>query len=104
VSAPRRHPRHRAPAAAPAASRLALALALALALWPAGALAGNKADAFEGKIRPVSGQLYGKAGRFELTPLGLLSLNDAFFTKYFGGAKLTYHASEFFSAGLAFFF
>ena len=56
MNQPARHPR-----------ALALLLA-ALLLAPAAARAANKADAFEGKIRPVSGQLYGKAGRFELTP------------------------------------
>jgi outer membrane beta-barrel protein len=61
------------------------------------ARAGNKADAFEGKIRPVSGQLYRKAGRLELTPTFGLSLNDAFYTKYFGGLKATWHFTEFLS-------
>ncbi len=98
MSATRRHPRPGAPA------RLALVagLALALGLLPAAARAGNKADAFEGKIKPVSGQLYGKAGRLELTPAALLSLNDAFFTKYFGGLKATWHFSEFLSVSGAF--
>ncbi|HET9554137.1 MAG TPA: outer membrane beta-barrel domain-containing protein [Anaeromyxobacteraceae bacterium] len=74
---------------------LAAALVLAAAAAPGAARAGNKADAFEGKIRPVSGQLYQKAGRLELTPLGALSLEDAFYTKYFGGLKATWHFSEF---------
>jgi outer membrane beta-barrel protein len=73
-----------------------LALALALAL-PAPALAQSTADAFAGKIPPVSGQLYRKAGRLEATLTGNLSLNDAFFSKYFGGLKLGYHLSESFS-------
>jgi len=81
---------------------LLAALAASLALAPSAARAGNKADAFEGKIRPVSGQLYGKAGRLELTPAGLLSLNDAFFTKYFGGLKATWHFTEFLSVSGAF--
>jgi len=90
--------RHSRAPARPSRRPLAAALAAALLLLaPAAARAGNKADAFEGKIRPVSGQLYGKAGRFELTPSGLLSLNDAFFTKYFGGLKATWHFSEFLS-------
>jgi outer membrane beta-barrel protein len=80
----------------------ALAAALALLLAPSPARAGNKADAFEGKIRPVSGQLYGKAGRLELTASGLLSLNDPFFTKYFGGLKATWHFSEFLSVSGAY--
>jgi outer membrane beta-barrel protein len=75
---------------------LAAALAaLACAAVPAAAAAqSSKADAFAGKIPPVSGQLYQKAGRFEATATGNLSLNDAFFTKYFGGAKLGYHFTE----------
>lgn len=72
----------------------ALAVALCAALPAAPARAQTKADAFAGKIPPVSGQLYGKAGRFELTAGGNLSLNDAFFTKYFGAVKLGYHLSE----------
>ena len=54
---------------------------------PSAAAAQSKSDAFAGKIPPVSGQLYRKAGRFEVTATGNLSLNDAFFTKYFGGAE-----------------
>jgi len=71
---------------------LALATALAV-LWPRAASA-SKADAFEGKIQPVSGQLYRKAGRVELTAGGGLSLNDAFFRKQLGDLKLGYHFSE----------
>jgi outer membrane beta-barrel protein len=62
---------------------------------------GSEADAFENKIPPVSGQLYGKAGRFELTPTVQLSLNDAFYSKYMGGLKAGYHFSDSFYAGLA---
>lgn len=85
------------------ASRALLALGLLLAAGrPAPARAASKADAFEGKIKPISGQLYRKAGRFELTPLAQLSVNDAFFTKYFGGLKATYHLTEFWSVGGSF--
>jgi outer membrane beta-barrel protein len=77
-----------------------LLLALALLVLPSLAAAeGSKSDAFAGKIPPVSGQLFRPAGRLELTLGGDLSLNDAFFTKYFGNAKLTYHAGEFWSVG-----
>ena len=76
---------------------LALAAALASAAAAAPAAAQSKADAFAGKIPPVSGQLYRKAGRLELTPTANLSLNDAFFNKYFGGLKLGYHFTEAFS-------
>jgi outer membrane beta-barrel protein len=83
-------------------TNLAAALAaLALVGAPASAAAqSSKADAFAGKIPPVSGQLYQKAGRVELTATGNLSLNDAFFAKYFGGAKVTYHFNEHFAAGV----
>lgn len=73
---------------------VALALALAAAVPAAPARAQTKADAFAGKIPPISGQLYRKAGRLELTASGNLSLNDAFLRKYFGGLKLGYHLSE----------
>jgi outer membrane beta-barrel protein len=82
------------PLRAPAALALCAALALAAGLLPRPAAAQTKADAFAGKIPPVSGQLYRKAGRFELTAKGDMSLNDAFFTKYFGGLELGYHLTE----------
>ncbi len=77
-----------------------LSLAVALAALPALAAAQSKSDAFAGKIPPVSGQLYRTAGRLELSLSGALSLNDAFYSKYFGTAKATYHFSEFWSAGV----
>jgi len=80
----------------PALRALAAVAALAGAALPAAARA-SKADAFEGKVQPVSGQLYQKAGRVEVTLDGLLSLNDAFFTKYFAGVQVGYHFSEFLS-------
>jgi outer membrane beta-barrel protein len=90
----------------PAPQRLALALAVhalllaaALAL-PAPARAQSEADAFAGKIPPVSGQLYRKKGRLEATLTGNLSLNDPFFSKYFGGLKVGYHLTEFLSVSL----
>lgn len=73
---------------------LAALAALALLAAPRPAAAQSKSDAFAGKIPPVAGALYQKAGRFELTASGNLSLNDAFFTKYFAGAKLGYHFTE----------
>jgi outer membrane beta-barrel protein len=83
-------------------TRLAAALlaALSCAALPSRPAAQTKADAFAGKIPPVSGQLYRKAGRVELTATGNLSLNDAFFTKYFGGLKLGYHFTESLSAAV----
>lgn len=81
---------------------LLVALLLLAAARPAPARASNKADAFEGKIQPISGQLYLKAGRLELTPVVQLSVNDAFFNKYFGGLRATYHLTEFWSVGASF--
>lgn len=80
-----------------AAALVALSCAAA---FPRDAHAQSKADAFAGKIPPVSGQLYRKAGRLEVTATGNLSLNDAFFRKYFGGVKAGYHFSEHLSASV----
>ncbi len=85
----------------PRRTNLAAALAALLgAALPLGAAAQSKSDVFAGKIPPVSGQLYQKAGRFEVTASANPSLNDAFFTKYFGGVKLGYHFTESLSAGV----
>lgn len=72
----------------------ALALALAAAAPSPARAQSSKADVFAGKIPPVSGQLFQKAGRFELTVVGDVSLNDAFFTKYLAGLEASYHLSE----------
>ncbi len=78
-----------------------LAASLAAAVAPRPAAAQTKADAFAGKIPPISGQLYRKAGRLEVTASGDLSLNDAFFRKYFGGVELGYHLTESWSLSLS---
>jgi outer membrane beta-barrel protein len=98
-------PAHLRLAARPGAARaLAAAHAVLLAALvlaaPAPARAQSQADAFAGKIPPVSGQLYRKKGRLEATLTGNLSLNDAFFSKYFGGLKLGYHLTEFLSVSV----
>jgi outer membrane beta-barrel protein len=72
----------------------ALLAALLAGLSPAPAAAQSKSDAFAGKIPPVSAALYRKAGRWELGLSANLSVNDAFYNKYFGGLKLGYHFSE----------
>lgn len=77
-----------------------MAIAASLALAAPLAASGSEADAFENKVPPISGQLYMKAGRFELTPTLNLSVNDPFFTKYFGGLKLDYHLTESWSVGV----
>jgi outer membrane beta-barrel protein len=78
------------------------ALAAALAVAAPGAAVASEADAFENKVAPISGQLYPKAGRLELTPTVNLSLSDAFYSKIFFGAKLDYHLAESFSLGASF--
>jgi outer membrane beta-barrel protein len=46
------------------------------------------------RIRPVSGHLFLKKGRLELSPSATLSFRDAFFTKYILGGTVTYHPLE----------
>jgi outer membrane beta-barrel protein len=77
-----------------------MAIAAALALAAPRSASGSEADAFENKVPPISGQLYMKAGRFELTPTLNLSVNDPFFSKFFGGLKLGYHLTESWSVGV----
>ncbi len=72
----------------------AVVLALAAAAPPQAQAQSSKADVFAGRIPPVSGQLFQKAGRFELTATGDVSLNDAFFTKYLAGLELGDHLTE----------
>jgi len=94
-------PHRLAPRGAAVRPGLALvALAAALCAAPAPVDAQSKSDAFAGKIPPVAGQLYRKAGRLEATVTGNFSLNDAFFAKYFGGLKLGYHLTEFLSVSV----
>lgn len=80
------------------AGALALVLAVLAGLVPTAAEAQSKSDAFAGKIPPVSAGLYRKAGRFEATLSGNVSINDAFYSKYFGGLKVGYHFTESLSA------
>ncbi len=77
-----------------------VALVLAASAAPGPARAETKADAFAGRIPPISGQLFRKAGRLEASFTGNISLIDAFYSKYFGGAKLAYHLFESFSLGV----
>ena len=75
-------------------------LLAATALLPQLARA-SAADAFENRIKPVSGQLYTKAGKIEITvPAAELSLNDAFYSKYLLAAKVGYHFSEYLSVAV----
>lgn len=95
-----------------------LAAILALALVPAAAGADEDAATEDGKreeeakkvdgpanldlderIKPVTGFLFLKDGRHEVSPTMQLSLNDAFFTKYVFGLRYAYHITEKWSAG-----
>jgi hypothetical protein len=46
------------------------------------------------RVVPVSGHLFLRKGRFELSPSATVSIRDAFFTKYILGGTLTYHIAE----------
>ncbi|MDY7225380.1 outer membrane beta-barrel domain-containing protein [Hyalangium rubrum] len=46
------------------------------------------------RIRPVSGHLFLKKGRFEFSPSATVTLRDAFFRKYIFGGTVTYHPAE----------
>lgn len=52
------------------------------------------------RIRPVSGHLFLKRGRFEISPSATVSLRDAFFRKYIFGATATYFPTETLGFGL----
>ncbi len=54
------------------------------------------------RIRPVSGQLFMKKGRFEFSPSATISMRDAFFVKYIVGGALTYHPLETLGVSLRF--
>lgn len=75
-------------------TRLGSTLLVALLLAPVTAAAKSSADALAGRIPPISGQLYSKAGRLELTPTFNVSLNDAFFSKMLFGAKVGWHFTD----------
>lgn len=52
------------------------------------------------RIRPVSGHLFLKKGRFEISPSATVSIRDAFFRKYIVGTTLTYYPWETLGFGL----
>jgi outer membrane beta-barrel protein len=52
------------------------------------------------RVSPVSGHVFRKKSRFELSPSATLTLKDPFFTKYMLGVGLTYHPLETFGIGL----
>ncbi|CAM3950888.1 outer membrane beta-barrel domain-containing protein [Corallococcus sp. ZKHCc1 1396] len=46
------------------------------------------------RIRPVSGHMFLKKGRFEVSPSASITIRDAFYKKYIFGGSLTYYPSE----------
>jgi outer membrane beta-barrel protein len=54
----------------------------------------REAGPLRDRIKPVSGHLFLKAGRLELSPAASVSVRDAFFTKFGFGGSLTYHFTE----------
>lgn len=57
-------------------------------------VAPEQVEPLRDRIRPVSGHVFLKRGRFEITPAANLSLKDAFFSKYIANLGLTYHLLE----------
>lgn len=60
----------------------------------------REAGPLRDRIRPVSGHLFLKAGRLEISPSASATVRDAFFTKVAFGGSLTYHFTESFAFGL----
>jgi len=54
----------------------------------------REAGPLRDRIRPVSGHLFLKAGRIEVSPAASVSVRDAFFTKIGFGGSVTYHFTE----------
>jgi len=52
------------------------------------------------RIKPVSGRMFSKDGRHELSPTLGMSIGDAFFSKYLVGLRYAYHLDEKWSVGL----
>jgi outer membrane beta-barrel protein len=52
------------------------------------------------RIRPVSGHVFLKQGRLEVSPSATISVRDAFFRKYIFGASFTYHPMETLGVGV----
>ncbi len=89
-----------------------LTTAAAALLWSAPALAqedtegadvgaiDREAGPLRDRIRPVSGNLFLKSGRIEISPAASVSVRDAFFTKIGFGGSVTYHFTEQLALGL----
>lgn len=56
--------------------------------------------ASEDRVKSVQRKPFVKRGRFDLTPLAFVTLNDAFFPKFGPGARLTYHFADAFGIGV----
>lgn len=81
--------------------------ALCLAIVPTAAFAQTEEDAgdvsevdkdrvgpLRERVRPVSGHLFRKTGRFEISPSMTASFNDPFFWKFLAGATVAYYVTE----------
>lgn len=54
----------------------------------------KEAGPLKDRIPPVSGYLFLKQGRFELSPAASVTVRDSFFTKFVFGGSLTFHLTE----------
>lgn len=54
---------------------------------------GNRLT-LDDRIRAVSRKVFLKEGRFELSPFGGMTINDAFVRRWLAGGRLTYHIAE----------
>jgi outer membrane beta-barrel protein len=52
------------------------------------------------RVRPVSGHLFGKRGRLEISPSMTASFNDPFFWKFLAGATVAYYPMEWLGVNL----
>src|SRR5262245_30143168 len=60
----------------------------------------REAGPLRDRIKPVSGHLFLKTGRVEISPAASMSVRDAFFSKYAFGGSLTYHFTETLALGV----
>jgi outer membrane beta-barrel protein len=56
----------------------------------------------EDRVKSVQRRSFLKKGRFDVTPLAFVSLNDAYYAKFGPGARLSYHPHESLGVGLRF--
>lgn len=60
----------------------------------------RRTKTLEDRVAPVSGRLFVRKGRHELSPTFGFSLDDAFFRKYLFGLRYAYHPLESLSVGI----